>query len=293
MRPEPRPPLERRPNALSVTRIETLRRDPYAIYAEYVLRLVPLDALGAAPGIAEQGTAIHAALEAFARKFPVGPLPPEARGDLCALLEQGLGAHLADPDFAAVRWPRLQKMIDFYLGFEAARRARIAEIATEVPGVLDLALADGSTFRLRARADRIERHTDGRIVLVDFKTGSVPGKDEIKVGFAPQLTLEGAMAARDAFGLGWTPRDVEGHYVKLGGKAGGEETVVAWKDETFAATAERHLAELVAMLDQFRDEATPYLPRPFPKFAKRYNEYDHLARVAEWSLGGESDGGGE
>ncbi len=34
-RPAPRPPVELRPKALSVTRIETLRRDPYAIYAEY------------------------------------------------------------------------------------------------------------------------------------------------------------------------------------------------------------------------------------------------------------------
>src|SRR6185312_2881745 len=33
-RPAPRPPVELRPQALSVTRIETLRRDPYAVYAE-------------------------------------------------------------------------------------------------------------------------------------------------------------------------------------------------------------------------------------------------------------------
>jgi ATP-dependent helicase/nuclease subunit B len=292
-RPMPRPPVDRRPKALSVTRIETLRRDPYALYAEYVLRLVPLDPLGAVPGIAEQGTAVHAALEALTREYPVGPLPPQARAKLYALLEHGLGAHLADPDFAAVRWPRLQKMIDFYLDFEAARRAHIAEIATEVAGALDIGLADGSLFTLRARADRIERHDDGRVVLVDFKTGTPPGPREIKVGFAPQLTLEAAMAARDAFGLGWIPTDVEGLYVKLGGKDGGKLATVAWEGETFAVAAERHLAELVAMLDQFRDQATPYPPRPYPKFAKKYNDYDHLARVGEWSLAGAGNGGGE
>jgi ATP-dependent helicase/nuclease subunit B len=292
-RPMPRPPVERRPTALSVTRIETLRRDPYAIYAEYVLRLVELDPLGAAPGIAELGTAVHAALETLTREFPVGPLPPEARAKLRALLERGLAAHLADPDFAAVQWPRLERMIDFALGFEAARREHISSIATEVAGALDLPLADGSTFRLKARADRIERHADGTVVLIDFKTGTVPGAKEIKVGFAPQLTLEGAMALRGAFGLVPPPRSVEGLYLKLGGKDGGKETAVAWKDETFAAAAERHLAELVAMLDQFRLETTPYPPRPYPKFAKKYNAYDHLVRVAEWSLGGESNGGGE
>ena len=36
-RPAPTPPVELRPRALSVTRIETLRRDPYALYAERIL----------------------------------------------------------------------------------------------------------------------------------------------------------------------------------------------------------------------------------------------------------------
>jgi ATP-dependent helicase/nuclease subunit B len=40
------------------------------------------------------------------------------------------------------------------------------------------------------------------------------------------------------------------------------------------------------LLDQFRDETTPYIPRPFPKYAAKYNDYDHLARVKEWSATG-------
>ena len=38
-KPRPRPPLAARPRQLSVTRIETLIRDPYAIYARHVLKL--------------------------------------------------------------------------------------------------------------------------------------------------------------------------------------------------------------------------------------------------------------
>ncbi len=291
-RPMPRPPVERRPTALSVSRIETLRRDPYAIYAEYILRLVPLDPLGAVPGPAELGTAIHAGLEAFVARYPLGPLPPEVRGELRALLEARLGPHLADPDFAAVQWPRLEKTIDFYLGFEQTRRERITEIVTEVSGSLDIGLADGSRFRSSARADRIERHADGTLVLVDYKTGTPPSPKEIEVGFSPQLTLEAAMAMRNAFGLGWKPKSIEGLYLKLGGKEGGKAIQIKFDDATFAEVAERHLADLVALLDQYRDPATPYPPRPFPKFAKRYNDYDHLARVAEWSLGGEAEGSG-
>ena len=79
-RPLPRPPLDLRPTSLSVTRIETLRRDPYALYAELILRLVPLDPIAPAPGPAEAGSAIHAALEAFRQSASVRRLAYECAG---------------------------------------------------------------------------------------------------------------------------------------------------------------------------------------------------------------------
>src|SRR5580704_18575503 len=89
-RPLPRPPLERRPKRLSVTQIETLRRDPYALYAEKILRLKEFDPLGGALGVGEFGSAIHAALARFADDYPVGPLPPNARQKLRAFLREEL-----------------------------------------------------------------------------------------------------------------------------------------------------------------------------------------------------------
>jgi ATP-dependent helicase/nuclease subunit B len=60
-RPQPRPPAEARPAALSVTEISTWLRNPYAIYARHVLRLKKLEELDAAPDAAERGVMIHAA----------------------------------------------------------------------------------------------------------------------------------------------------------------------------------------------------------------------------------------
>ncbi|MGB6177287.1 MAG: double-strand break repair protein AddB [Methylocella sp.] len=292
-RPLPRPPVTLRPKRLSVTQIETLRRDPYALYAEKILRLKELDPLGGTSGAGEFGSAIHAALERFVNARPVGPLPPDAREKLRALLREVLTAQLQDADFVALRWPRLEKIIDFYLGFEAGRRDRIATIKTEAEGELDFGLADGSDFKLTARADRIERNSDGTVTLVDYKTGTPPGVNEILVGFAPQLTLEAAMCLRGAFNLGWSIETIEALYLKLGGAGGGEERPVNFGKANFMDVAEAHYRDLVELLNQFRDPATAYPPRPFPKFAKRYNAYDHLARVKEWSLGGEPEGNGE
>jgi ATP-dependent helicase/nuclease subunit B len=293
-RPLPKPPVALRPTRLSVTQIETLRRDPYAIYAEKILQLKELDPLGGPVGAAEIGGAIHLALARFVENYPAGPLPRDVNEKLTTLLRQALAAQLQDAAFAALQWPRLQKMIAFYLGFEARRRDKIARIEAEHSGMLAIFLADGSVFGLTARADRIELNTDGSVTLVDYKTGATPGKNEILVGFAPQLTLEAAMALRGGFHLGSKCETATALYLKLGGPEGGKEMPVAFpgSKKSFLDTVEAHYDGLVDLLNQFRDEATAYPPRPFPKFAKRYNAYDHLARVKEWCRGGKAEEGG-
>ena len=67
---------------------------------------------------------------------------------------------------------------------------------------------------------------------------------------------------------------------------GGEPRAAAEKDEDIVELAVRHLTELRRLLDQFADPGTPYLSRPMPKFASRFADYDHLARVKEWSKAG-------
>ncbi len=289
-RPTPRPPIDLRPARLSVTQIETLRRDPYALYAEKILRLVELDPIGREPGPRESGSAIHAALERFAKAHPTGVLGAGARDELRELLHEALKDNLDNPDFLAFELPRLEKTIDFYLRFESERRDALREIKVEATGKLDIHLGDGSVFTLNARADRVEIGRDGAITLVDYKTGQPPGPEEIRVGFAPQLTLEAAMARRGAFDLAADREQIGALYVKLGGADGGKMKPVEFKNEAFMDVVEEHFAKLIELLNQFRDPATPYPPRPFPKFAKSYNVYDHLARVKEWSLG-EAEGG--
>jgi ATP-dependent helicase/nuclease subunit B len=42
---------------------------------------------------------------------------------------------------------------------------------------------------------------------------------------------------------------------------------------------------------QFEDEATSYLSLVHPMWKTHYGDYDHLARVKEWSLSGGQDEG--
>ena len=290
-RPQPRPPLELRPQRLSVTRIEMLRRDPYAIYAESILRLQEMPGLASGPSARELGSAMHKVIEDFSRAHPSGAAPPEARAALVAALEHELADLRDDATFAAFQWPRLIGALDYFLRFDAKRRTDAQDIAIELHGRHDINLPDGSTFTLTAVADRVERLHDGSMMLFDFKTGTPPGVREVFVGFAPQLTLEAAMLSRGAFGDAPGTTVAGGSYIKLGGATGGLERALLFDrlGSDFATVAEKHYAGLQQLLAQFRDPATPYPARPFPKFAARFNAYDHLARTGEWA-GGAAEG---
>jgi ATP-dependent helicase/nuclease subunit B len=217
-------------------------------------------------------------------------LPQDARLRLLNLLREQLTDFDEDQDFQAFDWPRIEKAVGFYLGYEAERRPLLQSILTEQRGEIIIPLADGSTFTLSAVADRIEIAREGSVRVVDYKTGTAPGLDEVRVGFAPQLTLEAAMVAEGAFPeIG--PREAnEALYLKLVGGDGGKKIELDWskgtRKEAFGDVVARHHRELAKLLDQFRLHDTPYLPRPFPKYASKYSDYDHLARLKEWSATG-------
>ncbi len=293
-RPSPCPPLDLRPKKLSVTRIETLRRDPYAIYAEFILELLPLPPLGEALGPREIGNALHEVLEQFCTRFPSGPLPEDARDILIAAAREKLAAFKDDAEFEAFRWPRLLQGLDAYLDYEKQRRPDIEHVHVEKGGRLSIALDDGSNFDLTAKADRIEFLNDGTAVIVDYKTGAPPSAKEVRAGWSPQLTLEAAMQSSGAF-RDLPMREVKtAIYLPLGGGGAKPRDLDDPKKGPFGDLVSEHMDELVGLLNHFRDAKHGYPARPFPQFAARYNAYDHLARTREWSAsGGDSSGGDE
>ncbi len=284
--PEPRPPVAARPRKLSVTKIERWMRDPYAIYAEHVLRLRKLDPIAADPGAADRGQFIHAALDAFVREYP-GPLPGDALHRLLELGRESFGPLLhSHPDVWAFWWPRFERIAEWFIGLERDRRLTVKPLATEVSGELALTGPAGP-FLLTAKADRIDSSGEG-LILIDYKTGTPPSTREIELGFAPQLPLEAAIAEAGGFGGVVAGKVAELAFWRLsGGDPAGEEKPVKGDPATLAADARAGLEELIRHFD---DPDTPYRSCPRPAMAPRYTDYAHLARVQEWSAGGE---GGE
>jgi ATP-dependent helicase/nuclease subunit B len=277
-RPMPVPPLALRPQRLSVTRVETLRRDPYAIYAERILGLSPLPPVGQGLTAAALGNVWHDVLERYAKEGEW------TRAKLADLAKEAFAPLNAEASFRALRWPRIVEALEFFFAFDAERREAAARIWIEAEGKLTLELADGSPFALTARADRIEIGRDGLATVIDYKTGAPPGLREVEVGFAPQLTLEAALLKRGGFADIEPAETAEAIYLKLGGAEGGKARPIKFKDVSFAEIAERHFEELMKLLNAYRNPARGYPSRPFAKFVARGADYDHLARVAEWAL---------
>ncbi|HUE19788.1 MAG TPA: double-strand break repair protein AddB [Stellaceae bacterium] len=282
--PAPRPPLSARPRQLSVTAIETWIRDPYAIYARHVLRLRALDPLDADPGLAQRGSFIHAALDNFLQEFPHA-LPPGAEARLLELGEAAFGEALAHPDVRAFWWPRFERIAQWLVAEERARRPLIAESHAEIDGKFVLSGRAGD-FTLTGKADRIDRFKVGGLAILDYKTGRVPSAGEIRAGYAPQLPLEAMIAAAGGF-PGIAPAPVESLlYWKLsGGEPAGEESAAARGAPAVEALALRARETLERLVASFDDPTTPYLSWPQPGQAPRYSDYTHLARVKEWLLG--------
>ena len=289
-RPQPSPPLEARPNKLSVTDIENWLRDPYTIYAKYVLDLHPLEAVDTPPGAADRGSVIHEAIGNFTRRFAAA-LPADPEKELIALGRQSF-AHLEDyPEANAFWWPRFLRIVAWFTDWERRRRPALASVHAEIRGELKILLGC-TTFSLSARADRIERRRDGAYAILDYKTGQPPTEPQVRTGLAPQLTLEAAILRGGGFAEIPSGSVAELTYVRLrGGEPAGEIKNIDFKDKgTPDSFADITKAKLTGIAAKFLIDGEPYRSLVHPMWQKHYGEYDHLARVKEWaSSGGESE----
>ncbi|WP_240796828.1 double-strand break repair protein AddB [Terasakiella sp. SH-1] len=280
--PAPRPPLSARPRHMYVTRVETWMRDPYAIYARNILNLKALDAIDADPGAADYGNIIHEILEKFIINFPK-ELPDQAASLLREMGREVFGSELDNPGIWAFWWPRFERICDWFIEQEESRRALVAKSFCEIEGSLTFETL-GGPFTIAAKADRMDLYKDGELAIIDYKTGVPPSQREVEAGFAPQLPLEAAIAMAGGFAE-FGPRDIkELEFWRLrGANPAGEIKPVTNNPAQTAADALKGLQGLVSAYD--RIEAA-YGSRPNPENAPKYSDYEHLARVKEWSVAG-------
>ncbi|MEM7299817.1 MAG: double-strand break repair protein AddB [Pseudomonadota bacterium] len=289
VRPAPRPPVEARPQSYSITEIETLIRDPYAVYARRVLDLAPLDALVRDADAREKGTLFHAILELYG-KCGIPANEAQAIEWLKRAAREVFEQSTLPAATLAVWREGFDQMLPLFANWDAERSVNVQQSHFELSGSVEI--GDNGTT-LRGRADRIDRMKDGSIALIDFKTGSNPTKQQANSLLAPQLPLEGAMVMRGAF------REIEPApvselaYVRLRPAATlGVDRLGKSDTENLNDFCSEAWASLTELMNAYREASTPFVSRARPLRQSAFNgDYDHLARAREWSTApdGESE----
>ncbi|WP_374589637.1 double-strand break repair protein AddB [Novosphingobium sp.] len=285
-RPQPRPSAEQRDVALAVTAIDRLRGDPYQFYAGSILRLRRKDGLDAEPTAAWQGTVVHAVMERWHKNGG-------GAGELTALAQEELAKMQAHVVTRGLWWPRLSRALEWIDLKIAQDRGEGREVlASEIKGEMTLA-----GVKVHGRADRIDRRADGRLVVVDYKTGKPPSGGQVKDGFALQLGTLGLIANargfKDVAGMpdgfeywsfGKDDKSATGFGYVYEPVADGKKVGIP-RDE-FLMETQRYLLEAI---DKWIKGDEPFTARLNPDLGG-YNDYDQLMRLDEWQARGEAEG---
>lgn len=270
-RPSPVPPVIARPNELSVTNIEKLIRDPYAIYGSKILRLRQLRPIQHAPNPMHRGTIIHKVFENFVSNTA-------KNADL--LTEDHLMSVARDILDNDVPWPtdriqwrvRIEKVARWFVEKERARQANAHPVLFEEQGGMDVAQPP---FRITAKADRIDLNDRSEAYVYDYKTGTAPSPDQ-QMQFDVQLLVTAALICEGGF-KDFSPRSVaEARYISLSGD--GKEVPAPLVD----CPPERTLAMLVKLIEAYRDPETGYTARNKMHKDIFGSDYDQLSRFGEW-----------
>ena len=270
-RPSPQPPIEARPKTISVTQVKTLIRDPYAIYAQKVLRLRELDPLAPRVDAPLRGMIVHEILERFIGGGTQASAP-NARDILMQIAHDIFERDCPWPTIRAQWLSRLERVADIYLEGERARQARALASNIEVNGKI----AVGNTgVQLTCKADRIDLTVEGTALIYDYKTGQVPSL-KMQANFDKQLLLEAAMVELGAFdGIGRLPVDGAA-FVAINTDM---KDVIAPLDKNPAMDV---WADFQKLLDEYNVKSRGYTARMAMFSRTDPSYYDHLARFGEW-----------
>ena len=196
------------PSQLSASSYNSLVACPYQFFANRLLRLRRSDAFSEQPEKRDYGQWLHQILQRYHETIAGQPTPTEQRAVLLEnLSEQVFEAVLKQQPAAlgyAVRWKKYQSA---YLQWANDREAggwHFAYGEQERKVTLELS---GTQLSLTGRLDRVDRHQDGRLAVIDYKTSDKSALRKKLQGFEDhQLAF---------YGLLLSPAPAEAAYVAI------------------------------------------------------------------------------
>jgi len=265
-RPSPRPPVDQRPKELPVTAIQTLIRDPFAIYARYILRLRALRPLQQSADAPLRGTVVHDILEEFIKGKDLSETA------FLNMIDKTLPDAAPWPAVQRIWRAKLLRVSDWFLETEQQRQTHATPVLFEEKGKVTLPHPE---FSLTCRTDRIDQAEDGQIKIYDYKTGAPPSKDQQK-HFDKQLPLQAALAERGAFKTLGNAQVSQVAYIGLG------SSPVFMPASLDDPTTDEVWDQFCQLIESWMQPERGYLSRRAIEGQRFDGDYDHLARFGEW-----------
>ncbi|MDQ1467077.1 MAG: ATP-dependent helicase/nuclease subunit, partial [Actinomycetota bacterium] len=289
----------------SPTRLELWASCPHAYFMKYVLHVEPVerpeDIMQLAP--IDRGSLVHTVLDRFldeARQHADAgrPWTDADRARMRAIAEE----EFADAEARGVTgrrlfWERVRRVIlgdlDAFLGADEAYRAKdlartlATELAFGMPGAaagaVEVPLGGGRVVRMRGKADRVDRRADDRLVVIDYKTGSLTsyaglGSDNpVMAGTHLQLPVY-AYAARSAYGTPDT--EVDAFYWFIG--KGRNRAIGYVVDDHVDGVFRQAVRTIVEGIEEGVFPARPPEPAPTPFVQCPFCDPDGMGTTDRW-----------
>ena len=266
-RPSPAPPLAARLNKLPVTQIQNLIRDPYAVYARYVLNFRKLDPLGRGPDMRLRGSALHEVMERFAKNS-------EARSmDVLMKIADAELRKTAPWPISFHQWrARIARSAEWIVDYEEALSQTEVVVTLEKEGAVHFPEVN---FTLTAKPDRINSAQNG-LRIIDYKTSQLPTDKTVR-SFDKQLPLTKLVAEKGGFPELGHRSAFALTYVSLAGHSRDIDPDIA----ELSATEEKFLS----LIRSYQSLETGFTARTRPKHIQYSSDYDQLSRFGEWADG--------
>ncbi|MBN8520409.1 MAG: double-strand break repair protein AddB [Alphaproteobacteria bacterium] len=289
-RPAPCPPPGNRPRTLPVTAIETWLKNPYGVYARYVLGVKQIQPMEKMIDPAFKGSILHKGIEKWVQQRPK-TIHGQAVPLFLSLIEEELKPYRLPAGFFPFWRPRLIQIAEWLEAQSQTWEDSWCPFIQETRGELTL-IADKTCLTLTTRADRIDISVDGTTyAIIDYKS-SLRGLSlaRMKQVTLPQLPLEALILSEGGFKeVPARPVSHLAYWIITGGRTPGE--VMAMDDiQNISPLIARARDMITGLMTAFADPQTPYLCRPRPGFLPDFDDYELLARVKEWSSQEEPDG---
>lgn len=260
--PTPQVPLELRSTEYSVSDIEQLMNDPYIFYLKKILKLREREKIWEIDYAKEFGNILHSIIASIDWL------------NLNNINDQAIAKLRIECDKLKIKSPildaweaRVISAISFLKEYYTTNP--INKYLSETEGKMELHI-DEYVLSIKARADRIDIHSNGNVAIVDFKSGNTPTQKSVTEGKKPQLAVENLILASGGFSI--PASESKAVYISLTNKDDDQKATNIKVDIDAVDESLHNLFRL------FYSASAPYFATPLEPMP----DYQHIKRLAEW-----------